>query len=83
MTQDQVKSAFAVCNEAFHRYIGHATETHKLLSELSGEISLYDRSRVTEQRLRESDAQTRYREARNLLFTVLHEAVRPHAKSAM
>jgi hypothetical protein len=71
MTKDQVRKAFEVCDQAFKLYIKEATETHRLLSTLSGDIALVDRVFVIEQRVRENDAQLAYVSARGLLFDVL------------
>ena len=71
MTKDQVQRAFAACDAAFWRYVREATETHRLLSTLSGIVSVEQRTAVGSQRSRENKAQAIYLEARNVLFSVL------------
>jgi len=71
MTKDQVQRAFAACDAAFWRYVREASETHRMLSLLSGAVSFEQREAVGTQRTRENKAQMIYLDARNLLFTVL------------
>jgi hypothetical protein len=74
MTREQVKRAFTACDTAFRRYIKEATETHRMLSVLSGVIPIEQRMAVVTQRSRENEAQMVYLETRNLLFAVLTTA---------
>ena len=71
MTNEQVQNAFRMCDDAFHKYIREATETHRMLSVLSGSISFHQSAAVLEQRVRENDARKIYLAAREQLFEVL------------
>jgi adenine C2-methylase RlmN of 23S rRNA A2503 and tRNA A37 len=68
MTEEEVKRAFDVCEAAFWLYVKQAKETHRMLSLLSGEVSVEVRAAVAEQRLCENEAQALYSETRVALF---------------
>jgi hypothetical protein len=71
MTQEEAGRASLACEAAFCRYVEVAAKTHRMLSDLSGYVTLDHRVAIIEQRLRENDADKIYMEAREALFGVI------------
>ena len=71
MTEPELKEAALACGRAFRRYIKEANATHRMLSRLTGPVTVEQRLAVNAQHLRESEAQIAYVATREALFEVL------------